>query len=101
VLNCGLISVHLKNNPKYKMKNLGLLIGLTSILALTSCSNSTAPEAEATETHSTTTTTTTTNSNDDGTSISVDKDGFEVGKKDGNSETEVKVSTDKVEIKTK
>jgi ABC-type glycerol-3-phosphate transport system substrate-binding protein len=86
------------------MKKLGILIGLSSILALTSCSNSTtetSPEDATMESHSTTTTTTTTKTNDDGTIINVDKDGFEIGKKDGSTETKVKVSTDSVRIKLK
>lgn len=85
------------------MKNLGLLIGLSSIMVLASCSNSnneTADEVPTeSSTSSSTTTTTTTRTNDDGTTIQVDKDGFEVGTREGTSQTEVKVTTDSAKIK--
>lgn len=87
------------------MKNLGLIIGLSSIMVLASCSNSnneTADEVPTeSSTSSSTTTTTTTRTNDDGTTIQVDRDGFEVGKKDGSSETQVKVTTDSTKIRIK
>jgi len=81
------------------MKHLKLFTAVTALGLMVACT--TAEEESVTEKSTTSTTTITTTTNDDGTIINVDKDGFEIGKKDGGSETKVKVTTDSVRIKMK
>ena len=88
-----------------KMRKLSTVLGVVTLLALASCSSSDKkvdPKTEGTtEESSTTTTTTTTTKSKDETNIELDANGLEIGKKDGNSETNIKISTDSSKLKIK
>ena len=89
------------------------LIGIMSLVALASCSQSADTKESDKDTlvqtvevlvekeNSTTTTTktTTTKTNDDGTTIEVDENGVAIGSQNGGNTTKVKVTTDSTKIK--
>lgn len=84
------------------MKKITLLLGVLSIMALTSCKKQKEETAAPEETNvEINTTTTETPEEADGTSISVGSDGVDISSKDGDNETNVEVGGGdaKIEIK--
>ncbi len=83
------------------MKKITLLLGVLSIIAITSCKKQKEETAAPEETTVEITTTEEAPENADGTSISVGSDGVDISSKDGANETNVNVGDGdaKVEIK--